>query len=134
MEEKKQLSKYEIRKKLQYKNYLLEDIKNDNLPIIDELLEKIGNKIEVDGSIVNANDYLMANIEEEIEEKVSELMELVIKQKYNYITIYYEELLKNIIEEYKESNIINKEKMYLASKIMNNYYDGVTNIKEFFNI
>ena len=80
------------------------------------------------------DDYLIANIEEEINKKVLELVDLVVKQKYSYINIYYEQLLLNIIKEYKETNIINKEKLYLASKIMYNYYEGILGISNLFNI
>lgn len=134
IEVQKQISKYEIKKQLQYKNYLLEDIKNDQLPIIDEVIKSLNNEITINNEKINANDYLIANIEEEINKKVLELVDLVVKQKYSYINIYYEQLLLNIIKEYKETNIINKEKMYLASKIMYNYYEGVVGISNLFNI
>ena len=132
LDTKKQISKYEIKKQLQYKNYLLEDIKNDQLPILDEVVKSINNEITINNEKINANDYLIANIEEEINKKVLELVNLVVKQKYSYINIYYEQLLLNIIEEYKNTNIINNEKMYLACKIMNNYYEGIVGITNLF--
>lgn len=134
LDTKKQISKYEIKKQLQYKNYLLEDIKNDQLPILDEVIKLLNNEITINNEKINANDYLIANIEEEINKKVLELVDLVVKQKYSYINIYYEQLLLNIIKEYKKTNIINKEKMYLASKIMYNYYEGILGISNLFNI
>ncbi len=134
LDTKKQISKYEIKKQLQYKNYLLEDIKNDQLPILDEVIKSLNNEIIINNEKIKANDYLIANIEEEINKKVSELVDLVVKQKYSYINIYYEQLLLNIIKEYKETNIINKEKLYLASKIMYNYYEGILGISNLFNI
>ena len=134
LDTKKQISKYEIKKQLQYKNYLLEDIKNDQLPILDEVIKSLNNEITINNEKINANDYLIANIEEEINKKVLELVDLVVKQKYSYINIYYEQLLLNIIKEYKETNIINKEKLYLASKIMYNYYEGILGISNLFNI
>lgn len=130
----KEISKYEIKKILQYKKYLMDDIKNDKIPIQQELFDILNNEIKIDGQVVNANDYLMANIEQEIEEKIKELVNLVSTEKYSSISYYYSALIENIIDEYKENNTINDEKMLLASKIMSNYYGGIIGIKQLFNI
>lgn len=130
----KEISKYEIQKIMQYKEYLLNDIKNDNIPIQDELINILDNKINIDGEEVNVNEYLMANIEEDLQEKIKELVNLIIQEKYSSISFYYECLVEKIVTIFKENNIIDRDKMEVAIKIMNNYYDGVVGIKQFFNI
>lgn len=132
LEKQKEFSKYEVNKTMQYKNYLMNDIKNDAMPLQKELLDILNNTIIIDGNEVNAEDYLMANIEEELQGKIKELIDFILQQKYSLISFYYECLIENIIEEYKNTNIINEDKMNVAIKIMNNYYDGVIGIREFF--
>lgn len=130
----KEMSEYEINKKIQYMEYFMNDIKNDSIPIQKDLNDILDNKITIDGQEVNATDYLMANIEEEIEEKVKELVNLVIEKKYNSISFYYECLIEKIVDIYKNTKKIDKEKINAAIKIMNKYYGGVTGIRNFFNI
>ena len=134
LNKQKELSKYEINKNIQYMEYLMNDIKNDNIPIQKELIDILDNKINIDGEAVNANDYLMANIEEDIKEKVKELVNLILQQKYSSISFYYECLIEKIVDIYKTTQSIDKEKINIAIKIMNNYYDGVIGIRQFFNI
>ena len=88
----------------------------------------------VDGEEVNINEYLLANLEEEIDEKITELVTLLINSKYGSITFYYDMLITEIINEYLSSKIINKDKIKLCIEIMNYYYDGVIGIDNFFNI
>lgn len=130
----KELSEYEVRKTLAYQEYLMNDIKMDELPIQKKLSKVLNNELEVDGEKVNIQDYIMANIETELKEKVKELVDLLVQSKYSSITFYYETLYNQIIREYKENNVINKEKMALCIEIMNNYYYGVIGIDNFFNI
>lgn len=130
----KELSEYEVRKKLEYQEYLLNDMKYDELPIQKKLSNVLNNELEVDGEKVNIQDYIMANIETELKEKVNELVDLLVQSKYSSITFYYETLYNQIIREYKQSNIVNKEKMDMCIEIMNNYYYGVKGIREFFNV
>jgi len=130
----KELSEYEVRKTLEYQEYLMNDIKMDELPIQKKLSKVLNNELEVDGEKVNIQDYIMANIETELKEKVKELVDLLVQSKYSSITFYYETLYNQIIREYKENNIINNEKMKLCIEIMNNYYYGVKGIDDFFNI
>ena len=130
----KELSEYEVRKTLEYQEYLMNDIKMDELPIQKKLSKVLNNELEVDGEKVNIQDYIMANIETELKEKVKELVDLLVQSKYSSITFYYETLYNQIIREYKENNIINNEKMKLCIEIMNNYYYGVKGIDVFFNI
>lgn len=129
-----EISKYTIKKVLQYKNYLIEDIKNEELPLQKKLSSILGHEIEIDGEKVNINDYLLSNLEEDIKSKINDLVDILIKSKYGSITFYYDKLFTSIIKEYKESITINKEKIKLCIEIMNNYYDGVINIDNVFNI
>src|SRR5574344_1696806 len=69
----KAISQYTVEKTLQYKEYLMEDIKNQQLPLQNKLSSIIGNKIEIDGDMVNINDYLISKLEEDINEKINEL-------------------------------------------------------------
>ena len=130
----KEISKYAVAKTMQYKEYLMNDIKNDELPIQKKLAHILNNEITVDGKKVNINDYLIANIEQDIVDKVKELIDLLVTSKYNSITFYYDALFNDIITKYKNNNEIDKEKMALCAEIMNNYYDGVIAIDNFFNI
>ncbi len=130
----KELSKYEVTKNIEYTNYLLNDIKNDNLPIQKKLSNILNNEIDVDGEKVSINEYIMANIEDDIKKKVKELVDLVIQTKYSSITFYYDELFNKVIKEYKESDNVNKELIEHCIEIMNNYYYGIIGISNFFNI
>lgn len=130
----KELSEYTVKKALQYKEYFMEDIKNDQLPFQKKLASILNNEIEVDGTKVNINDYLISHIEEELKEKIDELVELLVYSKYGSITFYYCNLFKQIVDSYKQNHTIDKDKMKLCCEIMNNYYDGVIGIDNFFNI
>ncbi|MEG1986905.1 MAG: hypothetical protein RR047_00355 [Bacilli bacterium] len=129
----KEMSKYTVEKTLQYKDYLMEDIKNQQLPLQKKLSSIVGNEIEIDGDTVNINDYLIAKLEDDINEKVNELVNVLVYSKYGSITFYYDSLFKQVINEYVNNNI-NLDKMKLCVEIMDNYYDGVLGIKNLFNI
>lgn len=130
----KEIAKYMVEKTLQYKNYLIEDIKNEQLPSQKKLSTVLGNEMEIDGERVKINDYLLSNLEEEIKTKVNELVDILIKSKYGAITFYYDQLFNSILKEYKNNKKINKARMKLCIEIMNNYYDGVICIDNVFNI
>ena len=130
----KEISKYTVEKTLQYKKYLMDDIKNDELPIQKKLSSILNNEIEIDGNNVNINDYLISNLEEDIREKVKELVEVLVCSKYGSLTFYYDNLFNQILNEYNNEKVIDKEKLRLCIEIMNNYYDGVISIDNFFNI
>lgn len=130
----KEISKYTVEKTLQYKNYLIEDIKNEQLPLQKKLSSVLGNEMEIDGEIVNLNDYLLSNLEEDIKTKVNDLVDILIQSKYGSITFYYDQLFNSILNEYKNNKTINKDRMKLCIEIMNNYYDGVICIDNVFNI
>lgn len=83
--DQKELSIYEMKKIEEYTNYLLNDIKNDNLPIQKKLAVVVGNWIDIDGEKVNINDYIMANIEDDVRGKIKELVDIVIRSKYYII-------------------------------------------------
>lgn len=130
----KEISKYTVEKTLQYKNYLIEDIKNEQLPLQKKLSTVLGNEIEIDGEKVILNDYLLSNLEEDIKSKVNDLVDILIQSKYGSITFYYDQLFNSIIKEYKDNKIIDEDKIKLCIEIMNNYYDGVVCIDNVFNI
>ena len=130
----KELSIYEVKKIEEYTNYLLNDIKNDNLPIQKKLAGVVGDWIDIDGEKVNINDYIMANIEDDVREKIKELVDIVIRSKYSNITLNDDILFNNIIEEYKNTNNINYDLIDSCIEIMNNYYGGIVGIKNLFNV
>ena len=130
----KEISKYTVEKTLQYKNYLINDIKNEKLPLQKRLADILGDDMEIDGEKVNINDYLLSNLEEDIKQKIDDLVDILVQSKYGSITFYYDNLFKQIIDDYKKDGIISKDKIKLCIEIMNNYYDGVIGIDNFFNI
>lgn len=130
----KEISKYTVEKTLQYKNYLIEDIKNEQLPLQKKLSAVLGNEMEIDGEKVNLNDYLLSNLEEDIKTKVNDLVDILIQSKYGSISFYYDQLFNSILNEYKNNKTINKDRMKLCIEIMNSYYDGVICIDNVFNI
>lgn len=132
--DQKELSIYEVKKIEEYTNYLLNDIKSDNLPIQKKLAGVVGNWIDIDGEKVNINDYIMANIGDDVREKIKELVDIVIRSKYSNITLYYDILFNNIVEEYKNTNNINYDLIDSCIEIMNNYYGGIVGIKNLFNV
>ena len=128
-----EISKYTVEKTLQYTNYLMEDIKNEELPLQKKLSSILGNEVEIDGEKVNINEYLLANMEEDIKAKVKDLVDILIYSKYGSITFYYDQIFNDIINEYQKDKVIDKEKIKLCIEIMNNYYDGVIGIDNLFN-
>jgi len=130
----KEISKYTALKTLQYKKYLKEDIKSEKLPLQKKLSTILGDKTEIDGEKVNINDYLLSNLEEDINVKIKELVDILIYSKYGSITFYYDMLFTSIINSYKEKGIIDKDKIKLCIEIMKYYYDGVIAIDNFFNL
>ena len=129
-----EISKYTVKKTLQYKNYLINDIKNEELPLQKKLSNILGSEMEIDGEKVNINDYLLSNLEEDIKSKINDLVDILIQSKYGSITFYYDQLFTNIVNSYKKDNIIDNKKIKLCIEIMNNYYDGVIGIDNLFNI
>lgn len=133
-DEEMELSKYTVKKTKEYKDYLLNDIKEDKLPIQKKLASVLNNEMNVDGEKINIDDYLMANIKPEITKKVDELVDLLVTSKYSSITFYYDNLFNSIIKEYQSNNNIDEKKMKLCIEIMNIYYFGMNGIENFFNI
>ncbi len=129
-----EISKYTVKKTLQYKNYLINDIKNEELPLQKKLSNILGSEMEIDGEKVNINDYLLSNLEEDIKSKINDLVDILIQSKYGSITFYYDQLFTNIVNSYKKNKIIDNKKIKLCIEIMNNYYDGVIGIDNLFNI
>lgn len=135
MESKKQaISKYIVKKTLQYKDYLINDIKNEELPLQKELSSIFGKKFEIEGEKVNINDYVLSNFEEEIKTKINELVDVFVKSKYSSFVFYYDQLFNNIINDYKQNKNIYNKKINLCIEIMNSYYENVLGIDNFFNV
>ena len=116
----KEISKYALEKTMDYKNYLIEDIKNEKLPFQKKLSSLLGDEMKINGDLVNINDYLLANLEEDIKNKINELVDILIHSKYSSITIYYDMLFANIVETYKMNNTIDIDKIQVCVEIMNN--------------
>ncbi len=134
LEKQKEMSKYTVEKALQYREYLINDIKNEKLPLQKRLSEVLDDKMLIDGNEVDLNDYLLSNLESDIKEKINELVDLLVQSKYGSITFYYDQLFDQIVKEYQHSGNINHKKLKLCIEIMNNYYDGVIGIDNFFNL
>jgi len=133
-EEMKKLDKYSINKNIQYREYLMNDIKNEIINTQSNILDSINNTLIVDNEKISATDYLIANVEEEINNQVKELVNLIITNKYSSIIYYYQSLIEEILNEYKNTNNINIDKMKLASQILESYYGEYCGIKYFFNV
>ncbi|MBQ9181860.1 MAG: hypothetical protein IJ134_04435 [Bacilli bacterium] len=129
----KEISKYTVEKTIQYRDYLKEDIKNFKAPLQVKLEELLGEEVEIDGEKINISDYVFANIEEEINDKLNKLVEMLIWTKYGSVVFYYDLLYRQVIEEHKKGNT-DLDKIKLCAEIMNNYYAGVTYIDNFFNV
>ena len=129
-----EISKYIVKKTLQYKNYLIEDIKNEELPLQKKLSTVLGENFEIEGEKVNINDYLISNSEEIIKMRINDLVDVLVQTKYGSITFYYDQLFSDIVNNYKQNKIIDIEKIKLCAEVMNNYYDGVIGIDNFFNV
>ncbi len=131
---RKEVSKYIVKKTIEYKDYLLNDIKNDQLPIQKKLSDSLNNEFEIDGTKVNINDYLISLLEQDIKKKIDDLVDVLVQSKYSSINYYYNQLINLIITEYKNNGKIDKDKIKLCIEVMNNYYDGVIAIDNMFNI
>lgn len=130
---KKEMSMYFVDKALKYKEYLMNDIKNDYLPIQNKVMDVL-KEIEIDGEKVNFKDYLYANIESKISDKINELVDVVMKEKYHSIIVLYESLMNQIITDYKSKKEFDKQEILLCVEIMSNYYEGVMGIDHLFNL
>ena len=82
LNKQKEISKYSVEKTLQYKKYLIEDIKNEQLPLQKILSSILGNDMEIDGEKVNINDYLLSNLEEDIKNKINDLVDILIHSNF----------------------------------------------------
>lgn len=130
---KKEMSMYFVDKALKYKEYLMNDIKNDYLPIQNKVMDVL-KEIEIDGEKVNFKDYLYANIESKISDKINELVDVVMKEKYHSMIVLYESLMNQIITDYKNKKEFDKQEILLCVEIMSNYYEGVMGIDHLFNL
>ncbi len=130
----KEIFEYTINKTLQYQEYLIKDIKDEQLPLQRKLANILGTEIIIDKEKIKINDYIFANFEKEIKSKVKELVNILINSKYTAITLYYDNLFNQILKEYIDTKTIDKEKIKFCIEIMNNYYEGVIGIDNFFNI
>ena len=130
---KKEMSMYFVDKALKYKEYLMNDIKNDYLPIQNKVMDVL-KEIEIDGEKVHFKDYLYANIESKISDKINELVDVVMKEKYHSMIVLYESLMNQIITDYKNKKEFDKQEILLCLEIMSNYYEGIIGIDHLFNL
>lgn len=130
---KKEMSMYFVDKALKYKEYLMNDIKNDYLPIQNKVMDVL-KEIEIDGEKVHFKDYLYANIESKISDKINELVDVVMKEKYHSMIVLYESLMNQIITDYKNKKEFDKQEILLCVEIMSNYYEGIIGIDHLFNL
>lgn len=130
---KKEMSMYFVDKALKYKEYLMNDIKNDYLPIQNKVMDVL-KEIEIDGEKVHFKDYLYANIESKISDKINELVDVVMKEKYHSMIVLYESLMNQIITDYKSKKEFDKQEILLCVEIMSNYYEGIIGIDHLFNL
>lgn len=125
----KEIVDYSIKKRIQYKDYLINDILNNCLTFQKKLSNLLDNKIKVDGEYVSLDSYIRANIEEEVNEVVDNAIEkvvdLAVRSKYSTLTYYYEELFNRTIDIFNEDNIINDDMINAINEILKNYYVGV---------
>lgn len=131
----KEISKYIVSKKIEYKEYIKNDIKdNQLLSYQKKVSDSLNNVIKIDDNEISLNDYFYANFEDEINAEVDKLVDLIVASKYNSITTYYDVLFDNIISEYINENKIDKNKIKLASEIITSYYPGLDAIENLFNL
>ena len=130
---KKEMSMYFVDKALKYKEYLMNDIKNDYLPIQNKVMDVL-KEIEIDGEKVHFKDYLYANIESKISDKINELVDVAMKEKYHLMIVLYENLMNQIITDYKSKKEFDKQEILLCLEIMSNYYEGIIGIDHLFNL
>ena len=129
-----ELLEFEERKKIEYEKMIINDVKQSKLPLQDKIFKSLNGEISLNNKTININDYIMENLDDLIKIKSKELVDILVQSKYSLITICYDNLFSEIINEYNNSGNINKEKMKLCIEIMQNYYYGITGIKEFFNL
>lgn len=133
-DDQKEISKYTVKKALEYKEYFLNDIRNEELPLQKKLSNLLGTEIEVEGEKVSINDYIISRYEDDIKKHIDDFVKTLIGYKYGSYMEYYSILFNNVIDAYKKDKAIDIEKMKLCAEIMNNYYNGVRYIDNFFNI
>lgn len=125
----KEIVEYSIKKRIQYKDYLINDILNNCLTFQKRLSNLLDNKIKVDGEYALLDSYIKANIEEEVNEVVDNAIErvvdLAVRSKYSALTYYYEELFIRTIDNFNENKIINGDMIEAINNILKNYYVGV---------
>ena len=130
----KEISKYTIEKTLQYKEYFKNDFIKFQTPFQAKLINMLGEEVIIDGDKVNLNEYVYSNIEKDIDEKINELVKMLLWDKYGSIIFYYDLLYSQVINEYKDNKKINNNSVKLCSELMNDYYPGVLFVEDLFNI
>lgn len=130
----KKIAKYTIEKTLQYKEYFKDDFINFKTPLQKKLIDTLGNEINIDGEKIDLDEYVFANIEKEIDDKLNELVKTLILDKFGSIIFYYDMLFVQIVNEYKSNGFINIDNIKLCDEIMNDYYPGVYYIDNLFNV
>ena len=129
----KEVSKYVVKAKMRYKEYIQNDIKSNDLLTYQKDVSRLVDNINMNDEKISLNDYFYANFEDDINEQIDKLVDLIALTKYNSLTTYYDLLFTNIINEYLDKNVINQEKIQVACNMMNTYYPGVNGINNIFN-
>ena len=65
MDDAKEITKYMINKKIEYKKYFMDDLVKESMPGQEKYSKLIDDKIEVDDKYVNISDYIKADLEKE---------------------------------------------------------------------
>lgn len=133
MDDAKEITRYMIDKKIEYKKYFVTDLIKESMPGQEKYSKLIDDKIKVDDKYVNISDYIKSDLEKEalslIEDITDKMSDLITRAKYSTIPYYYDELFSRTIDEYLNHNKISEEKIDAIIEILKNYYVGVLFVK-----
>lgn len=128
----KEISKYVVKTKIKYKEYIQNDIMNHDLLTYQKEVEELVHDLNINDEMISWSDYFYARFESDINKKVDQLVDLIASVKYNSLTTYYDVLFTDIVTEYQKSHVIHPNKLHLACDMMNAYYSGVSGIENIF--
>ena len=104
-----------INKKIEYKEYFMNDLVKESMIKQEKYSKLIDDKIKVDDKYVNISDYIKADLEKEalslIEDITDKMSELITRAKYSVITYYYDELFNRTVDEYLNDKKVSEEKI-----------------------
>lgn len=125
----KEITKYMIDKKIEYKKYFMNDIKKESKTIYEKYAKLLDNKIKIDDGYVDISAYIVSNTEDEVSEFIEkmsgEMSDIVTRAKYSVIPYYYNEIFERTIDEYLNDSKISEEKIDAIIEILKNYYVGI---------